>query len=91
MTNQEVGPDVVDDCGNTHHFMGAGFGVRLYDGLFYSHSAGHCHRRRADPGYSGTKNIVVIRILAGEAEVLTKKGGRRWGKIMQKLCILSGT
>ena len=37
-----------------------GLVTRLYDGLFYSYPAGHCHHRRAGQSHSGAETIVAI-------------------------------
>ena len=39
----------------------------------HSYPAGHCHHRRGDPSYSGTKMIVAIWTVAGEGEVFGKE------------------
>ena len=46
----------MDDRFDTVNFVGAGVDNRLYDGLLYSHSAGHCHYRCADQNHSGAKS-----------------------------------
>ena len=55
MRNQKGGSNVVDDCCGTGNFVAVGVGDRLYDGLFYSYPAGHCHCRRAGQSHSGAK------------------------------------
>ena len=45
----------MDDCCNTHNSMAAGAGDRLYDGLFYSYPAGHCHYHCAGQSHSGAE------------------------------------
>ena len=48
MNNQKGGSYVVDDCCDTGNFVAVGVGDRLYDGLFYSHFAGHRNRCGVD-------------------------------------------
>ena len=55
LRNQKGGAHVVDDCFNTHSSMAVGVGEWLYDGLFYSYPAGHCHCRRAGQSHSGAE------------------------------------
>ena len=51
----------------------------------HSYPAGHRHRRRGDPSYSGTKMMVAIWTLAGEGEVLGKEVVSRSGKKLPNL------
>lgn len=51
----------MDNCRSTDNSVVVGDGVRLYDGLFYSHPAGHCHHRRAGQSHSGTETVLDIR------------------------------
>ena len=55
MNNQKGRSHVVDDCCNTHNSMAVGIGDRLYDGLFYSYPAGHCHRHCFGQSHSGAE------------------------------------
>ena len=64
-------------------------GEWLHDGRGHSYPAGHRHRRGTGPGDSGTKTIVAIWILAGEAEVLGKEVVSRSRKILPKFTIPS--
>ena len=50
----------MDDCCCTGNFVAVGAGDRLYDGLFYSYPAGHCHHHRAGQSRSGAETVVVI-------------------------------
>jgi hypothetical protein len=50
----------VDDCCGTDNSVGARAGDRLYDGLFYSYPAGHCHYRRDSRLHSGAEAVVAI-------------------------------
>jgi hypothetical protein len=90
LTNQEGESNVVDNCGNTHNFMSNGAGDRSYDGRFHSHSAGNCRCRRSDQNHLGTENIVDVRIPGPEGKVFGNGGGRRSGKILSRLFMLSG-
>ena len=48
----------MDNRFDTDNSMGARVGDRLYDGLFYSCTAGHCHYRCADQSHSGAKTCI---------------------------------
>jgi hypothetical protein len=54
--------------------MAAGAGDRLYDGLFYSYPAGHCHYH--DPGqcYSGTEAGVDMGFRTNRFTIKSHKG-----------------
>ena len=60
MNNQKGRSHVVDDCCNTHNSMAVGIGDRLYDGLFYSYPAGHCHYCCAGQCHSGAEAVIAI-------------------------------
>ena len=53
----------MDDCCGTDSSVGAGAVDWLYDGLFYSYPAGHCHYRRAGQPHSGAEARLKGRIL----------------------------
>jgi hypothetical protein len=55
MIKQKGGSNVVDDCCDSDNFVAAGVGKWLYDGLFYSYSAGHCHYHCAGQSHSGAE------------------------------------
>ena len=59
---QKGGSHVVDDCRCTDNSVAAGAGDRLYDWLFYSHPAGHCHHHRAGQSHWGAETIIAILI-----------------------------
>jgi len=63
----------VDDMCHSPSFVAAGIGQWLHDWRICSRPAGHRHRRRGDPSYSGTKMIVRIWTLAGEGKVSGKE------------------
>ena len=58
MSNQKGESYAVDDRHDTYNSMGAWFSNRLYDGLLYSYSAGHCHCRYSGQNHSGAKACV---------------------------------
>ncbi len=69
-----------DHIGDSLSFVASGIAHGLHDGWGHPYPAGHCHHRVSGPAYSGTKNIVAIRTLAGEGEVFGKEvfsGSRR--------------
>ena len=53
--------------------VGAGIDDRIHDGWSHSCPAGRCHRRDADPRYSGTKTDVTTQDLAGQGELFTQR------------------
>jgi hypothetical protein len=61
----------------------------LHGGWTHSHSAGHRHRRGADPSHPGTKNTVAIWTLAGEGEVFGKEVFSRSGKLLPNFWVSS--
>jgi hypothetical protein len=50
----------LDHICDSLNFVASGIGEWLHDGRGHSYPAGHRHRRRADPSYSGTKTIVAV-------------------------------
>ena len=50
----------MDHIGDSLNFVASGIAHWLHDGWGHSYPAGHRHRRRADPGHSGTKTIVAM-------------------------------
>jgi hypothetical protein len=58
--------DHIDDSFDS---VACGIAHWLHDGWGHSYPAGHCRHRVGNPGYSGTKEVVAIWTLAGEAEV----------------------
>lgn len=50
----------MDDCCCPDHSVATGAGERLYDGVFYSHPAGHCDHRRVGQSHPGAETIVAI-------------------------------
>jgi len=57
----EKGVDyAVDHCCHSPNFVAAGNGQWLHNWWIYSHPASYCHRRGADPNYSGTETIVAV-------------------------------
>ena len=58
VSNQNGESYVVDDRFDTNNFMGTRVGDRLYDGLFYSYPAGHCHCRYTGQSHSGAESCI---------------------------------
>ena len=58
MKNKKGESYVVDNRFDTYNFMGTRVGDRLYDWLFYSCPAGHCHYHCADQSHSGAKTCI---------------------------------
>ena len=48
----------MDNCCGTGNSVVVGVGDWLYDGLFYSYSAGHCNRCGGDRDHSGAKTLI---------------------------------
>jgi len=76
MLKQKGGFNVVDDCCDSDNFVAAGVGDRLYDGLFYSYSAGHCHYCCAGQSHSGAETglerVALKELRAKEAKANRK-------------------
>jgi hypothetical protein len=70
----------LDHICHSSYFVAAGIDQRLHDWWFHPHPAGHCHSSGADSCYSGTKTIVVIGSITGEADLLGKEVAGRSGK-----------
>ena len=70
----------MDNCSYIVNFVAVGINKWLHDGRGHSFPVDHCRHRDSGSAYSGTKNIVVIRSLAGEDKVFVKDGRSCSGK-----------
>ena len=60
MSSQKGRSNVVDDCCNTHNSMVTRVGERLYDGVFYPHTAGRRHHYCPGQSHSGAETVIAF-------------------------------
>lgn len=53
MGNKKGESNVVYNCSGINSFVATGGGDWIYDGVFHTHSTGHCHYRCACQSHSG--------------------------------------